>query len=195
MDISELGSIILTFMSIVMSCNNLLADLFIDWKLFIILIETGLIIDLKTSRFKTRENMIALRQIFDTKRIQALLSLINPDVLSQELEGVEEESFVSFMLHADFTLNNRAISLKIREGCTFCQDKNIISLSYLSKSSILQFLKILKIMIALSKSQFRYIRHTTKGPLRYIVLLLVFSSFPLLKKLTRVDIEDEDVFS
>jgi len=75
-----------------------LVDLFIDRKVFIILIELNPIIDVKILNSEIRENMIALSRIADGKKIQILLRILtNPDALNQELKDMEGENFVKDM--------------------------------------------------------------------------------------------------
>lgn len=103
MDMLGSGSIMPMFTNTVTSWNNRLVDLFIDWRVFIILIEIKLIIDLKILSFEIKKIMTELKQIFAIKRIQDLLDQISLGVSSQELKDTEKESFANAIFHVDST--------------------------------------------------------------------------------------------
>jgi len=91
------------FTNTVILWSNRLKDHSIALNMFITLIETRLIIDLKILKFEIKENMIGLKQIIDGKIILVLLDQINLGVSSQELKDTEEESFASAIFHVGST--------------------------------------------------------------------------------------------
>lgn len=97
MAISESELITPMFTNIATLWSNRLVGLFIDWRVFIILIEIKLIIGLRILSFEIKESMTELKQIAGIKRIHSLLGLISLDVSSQGLKDTEEENFAKDM--------------------------------------------------------------------------------------------------